>query len=267
MLGIYTSKKHDKTTMLEAAHDLIDLESMAIFQNRQFDVYRQDWSAYAIQNSLERTLGMRDNKMNSSLHKLKGTDPSLVTWSGQQDPANPRNWSKASRWAYTFTIAATSWTVTFAACTFSAGTRAIIDEFSVGPRVATFGTLVFALGFGLHLISWIPLSELYGRKPPLLLAFGIFIMLQIPETTAKNAVVIIASRSLSGVFGAATLVISGKALVDIWKPVEQRVAIPLFATAICVSLIAVPVMSALAVQRHLGCLWALRYVHIMFINF
>lgn len=165
-------------------------------------------------------------------------DPTVVTWSGADDIENPQNWSRGRRWLYTGTFALMTWTVTFASSVFSTGTRPVSAEFGVGDEVATLGTSLFVLGFGLGPMIWGPLSELFGRMPPLFVAFGVFAVFQIPVAVAQNIETIMICRFFAGFFGVAPLAIVGGALADLWGNVDRGLAIALFAAATFVGPIA-----------------------------
>ena len=126
-------------------------------------------------------------------------DPNLVNWDGPDDPENPQNWPKSKKWLHTMLIASMTWIVTFASSVFSTGTIAVGAEFHISAEVATLGTSLFVLGFGLGPSIWGPLSELYGRMRPLFFAFFCFAVFQIPVAVAQNMETIMLCRFLGGV--------------------------------------------------------------------
>jgi DHA1 family multidrug resistance protein-like MFS transporter len=203
-------------------------------------------------------------------------NPTVVSWSGSDDPDNPQNWSKQTRLFYTGILALMTWVVTFASSVFSTGTGPVSVEFGIGSEVATLGTSLFVLGFGLGPMVWGPLSELYGRMPPLIIAFCVFAIFQIPVAVAKNVETIMICRFLGGFFGVAPLAIIGGAFADIWGTVERGIAIALFTAATFVGpvsrlilnlvttpktftnkgqQIAGPVMGGFITQSYLGWRW------------
>nr|POE46816.1 putative transporter c36.02c [Quercus suber] len=122
----------------------------------------------------------------------------------------------------------TCFCVTFASSVFSPGTQASAQEFNVSPEVMVLGTSLIVLGMAFGPVIFGPLSELYGRKRPLFVGFGIFTICQIPVAVAPNVATILIFRFLQGVFGAAPLTIVGGALVDFWAPVDRGVAVSVF---------------------------------------
>ena len=73
-------------------------------------------------------------------------------------------------------------------------------------------------------LIWGPLSEIYGRRNPLLIGFFGFIILQIPVGVATNLETIFICRFLAGAFGSAPLAIVAGMYVDFWGTVERSLA-------------------------------------------
>lgn len=84
---------------------------------------------------------------------------------------------------------------------------------------------------GLGPIVWGPLSELYGRKRPLLVGYGVFCIFQIGVAKAENVATVMLCRLFIGFFGSAPLAVAGGALADIWNPAERGIAIALFSAS------------------------------------
>lgn len=71
---------------------------------------------------------------------------------------------------------------------------------------------------------WGPLSEKFGRKPPMVVGMTLFTIFCLPVALAKNPASILVGRFLSGMFGAAPLAIVGGGLVDLWDSIDRGVA-------------------------------------------
>lgn len=248
--------------MPNMTHNLSTIHSIATSQQMQPDNEHQDWSASTARGDLERDIEKAQNKPGGSTGPSPEMDPTVVTWSGPDDPENPQNWPKTTRCFYVSTLISTcpfilhrsvilvllrtgylanrvqtgilalmTWVVTFASSVFSTGTRPVMAEFGVSEEVATLGTSLFVLGFGLGPMIWGPLSEIYGRMLPLFFAFGVFAIFQIPVAVAQNIETILICRFLGGFFAVAPLAIIGGAFADIWGSVDRGIAIALFAAA------------------------------------
>mgnify|MGYP003740290779 FL=1 len=78
---------------------------------------------------------------------------------------------------------------------------------------------------------WGPLSELYGRMPPLFFGYAVFAIFQIPVAVAQNLQTIMICRFFVGVFGCAPLAVVGGALADFWDPTTRGIAVAFFSAA------------------------------------
>lgn len=81
--------------------------------------------------------------------------------------------------------------------------------FGFGSEVATLTISLFVAGYCVGPLVWGPLSESYGRKYPMLIAFFIYTCFQIGCALSRNTASILVFRFLGGTFAAAPLVISG----------------------------------------------------------
>lgn len=87
-----------------------------------------------------------------------------------------------------------------------------------------------------------PLSELFGRKKPLLFGFTVFVLFQIPVAVATDVQSVMIFRFFQGVFGSAPQSIAGGALADIWTARERGFAVPMFAGSLFMGPIFGPVV-------------------------
>ncbi|KAL4963706.1 major facilitator superfamily domain-containing protein [Aspergillus stella-maris] len=134
-----------------------------------------------------------------SRQSLTTVDPNLVNFNGPNDPLNPQNLPAWQNWLYANIIDWLSLVVTFATSVFSAAAGATATEFHVSPQVTTLGTALFIAGFAAGTLLFGPLSELYGRKRPLMAGYFVFVILQIPVGVAQNVETLIICRFLGGV--------------------------------------------------------------------
>lgn len=107
--------------------------------------------------------------------------------------------------------------VTFASSVFSTASSVTAEKFGVSQEVMVLGTSLFVLGFAFGPIVFGPLSELYGRKKPLMIGFYIFAIFQIPVAVAQNLQTIFVCRFFGGLFASAPL-----AIVRITQLISKR---------------------------------------------
>jgi len=87
---------------------------------------------------------------------------------------------------------------TFASSVFSPASTAVGDHFGVGREVTVLGTSLFVLGYACGPIIFAPISELYGRRVPIIIAafgFGIVSEPLVSLNTRRQRVLILYSSS------------------------------------------------------------------------
>lgn len=148
------------------------------------------------------------------------------------------------------------------------------EEFDVSEEVIILTTSLFVLGFGIGptlfgyehspnytqpwlicLLSHSPISELYGRKIPLLTGFFIFAIFQIPVAVATDLQSVMIFRFLQGFFGSSPTATLGGALADFWDARERGFAMPSFAGALFAGPIFGPIVGAFLTESSLGWRW------------
>ncbi|KAK7519643.1 synaptic vesicle transporter [Phyllosticta citriasiana] len=193
-------------------------------------------------------------------------DPNIVGWTGPNDPENPQNFSTRKKWIITLSLSMMTFCITFSSSVFSTATFVAAKEFHVSTEVMTLGTSLLVAGFTVGPPIWGPLSEILGRRPPLLFAFFVFAIFQIPVAVARNIETVMLCRFFGGVFGSSPLAIVGGALVDFWNPVDRGIAVSVFAGAVFLGPCAGPIGGSFTVaNQDLGWRWTLWIT--MFISF
>ncbi|KAF9694261.1 hypothetical protein EKO04_008025 [Ascochyta lentis] len=182
-------------------------------------------------------------------------DRFLVEFDGPNDPENPKNWTPKRRWAITVSMGLMVFTVTFASSIFSVNIGVIVQKFDVTLVTATLGVALFVLGFVFGPIAFGPMSEVLGRKPPLLFGFALFAIFQIPVALAENVTTICVGRFLGGFFASAPLAVVGGALADLWDPIPRAYAICVFATGGFAGPVAGPIAGGFITESRLGWRW------------
>ncbi|KAK3672707.1 hypothetical protein LTR78_007519 [Recurvomyces mirabilis] len=100
-------------------------------------------------------------------------DGLIVDFNGPGDPLHAQNWPLRKELSLAITLGYVTFVVTFTSSIFSAASESVAHHFGVSPEVGVLGVSLYVLGFASGPVFWAPLSELYGRKLPLLVAaFG-----------------------------------------------------------------------------------------------
>tara|TARA_R110002003_G_scaffold28_29_gene1763 strand:+ start:6715 stop:7551 length:837 start_codon:yes stop_codon:yes gene_type:complete len=132
----------------------------------------------------------------------------VVEFDGPDDPLHAMNWPIRKKLATAAMLGFTTLTAAFGSSIFSAATGAIQQHFGVGSVVATLGTSLYVLGFATGPILWAPLSELKGRRLPLVIASFGFSIFNLAVATGKDLQTVLICRFFSGFFGACPLTVS-----------------------------------------------------------
>lgn len=181
-----------------------------------------------------------DTKQPAEDHVEK--DSNLVDWDGPDDPEHPQNLTRLRKWGITFSLASMTMWITFSSSVLSVATHPISEEYNVSTKVMPLATTLVIFGFALGPLCWAPLSELYGRRLPTFLGYGVFAIFQVPVAVAPNLQTIMVCRFFVGVFGSSALSVGPGVMADIWDPVDRGIATPFFFAANLLGPILGPIM-------------------------
>lgn len=162
-----------------------------------------------------------------------------------------------------------SWLIrfkTWASAVYAPGTQAVANEFSVSTEVSLLGTSFLMMGFGLGPLLWAPLSEIYGRKPAVLIPYFIAGCFSFGTATAKDIQTVLITRFFTGLFGSAPVTNTGGVLGDIWSPEERGNAIVGYAFAVVGGPTIGPVAGGAIVASYLGWRWTQYITGIMMMS-
>ncbi|KAL9128600.1 MAG: hypothetical protein Q9217_002765 [Psora testacea] len=182
-------------------------------------------------------------------------DPNLIDFEDLDDSVYPLNWTKGRKWMITIVFAVMTLGVTFTSSIFSTAATVTAYKYNVGTEVTVLGTSLFVLGFAFGPIVWGPLSELYGRRLPLLLGVFGMSVLQVGVAVAQNLYTIFLCRFFAGLFGSSTLAVIAGALADFWDPVQRGPALGLFSIMTFAGPVLGPVVGGFIVDSYLGWRW------------
>lgn len=125
---------------------------------------------------------------------LPSKEEYVTEFTGHDDPEHPQNWSFKRKLIISGIMIWNSFAATLASAIFSPTVAEIEQDFGVGGEVTVLGTSLFVLGYALgpsksvvsrkrgsltSTVIWAPVSELYGRRVPAMIAafaFGIFLI-------------------------------------------------------------------------------------------
>ena len=111
------------------------------------------------------------------------------------------------------------------------------------------------LSFSLGTLLWAPLSEIYGRKPAVLIPFFVSAVFAFGTAAAKDIQTILLTRFFAGFFGSAPVTNTGGMLGDMWKPTQRGTALVAYGVAVIGGAVIGPVIGGAVVQSSLGWRW------------
>ncbi|TLD05587.1 uncharacterized protein PgNI_09755 [Pyricularia grisea] len=187
----------------------------------------------------------------------------VVEFDGPDDPMHAQNWPLRKKAVTAVILGYTTMTSSFASSIFSAATRALATEFDVSTEVGILGVSFFVLGFAFGPTLWAPLSELKGRRLPLLLSMFGFTIFSIATASGKDIQTILISRFFSGFFGACPLAVVAAVFSDMFGNRTRGIAITVFSMAVFSGPLLAPFIGGFIVESHLGWRWTMWLTSIM----
>ncbi|KAI5926313.1 MFS general substrate transporter [Camillea tinctor] len=186
----------------------------------------------------------------------KTSEDCIVNFDGPDDPYRPHNWPTHKKVSTTMLYSLVTMTATWASAAYSPSTDQIAAQFHVDTQVATLGTTLFLLGFGLGPLLWAPLSEVYGRRVAVLTPMFVAVCFSFATATAKDLQTIMITRFWGAIFASAPVTNTGGVLGDLYSPAYRGIAMVWYALAVVGGPTLGPIVSAaLTAQPSLGWRW------------
>lgn len=157
----------------------------------------------------------------------------------------------------------TTLTAAFTSSIFSAGTLVIAEEFNVSSEVGILGVSFYVLGFAFGPTMWAPLSELKGRRLPLIVSMFGFSLFTIACGTGKDLQTILICRFFAGFFGACPLAVVAAVFSDMFNNATRGIAITIFSMAVFTGPLLAPFIGGYIVDSYLGWRWTMYITAIM----
>ncbi|KAK7980540.1 hypothetical protein PG989_012997 [Apiospora arundinis] len=187
----------------------------------------------------------------------------VVEFDGEDDPYHAQNWPLKKKLLTAAMLGYTTMTAAFASSIFSAATRSIAAIYGVSTTVGILGVSLYVLGFATGPTLWAPLSELKGRRLPIVIAMFGFSLFSIACATAKDLQTILICRFFAGFCGACPLAVVAAVFSDMFDNATRGVAITIFSMAVFTGPLLAPFVGGFIVESHLGWRWTMYLVSIM----
>lgn len=143
----------------------------------------------------------------------------------------------------------------FGSSIFSVAIADVAAIYGVSTEVGVLGVSLYVVGFATGPILWAPMSELRGRRLPLIIAMFGFTIFQFAVATAKDLQTVMICRFFGGFFGACPLAVVAAVFSDIFDNRVRGVAITLFAATVFTGPLFAPFIGGFIVDSYLGWRW------------
>lgn len=182
-------------------------------------------------------------------------DQYKVEFDGPDDPLCPLNWPLSRKVRTGGLLVLPTFSAVWGSSIYGAGTVTIEHIFHVGTPVAVLGVSLYVLGFATGPILWGPLSEIYGRKMPIVVSGFINTCFTFWTATADHYYHLMLYRFFAGVFASAPLVIVAAAYADMLPTKTRGMAISLFSVCVMGGPLLAPVAGGYIANSFLGWRW------------
>lgn len=157
------------------------------------------------------------------------SDPNVIGWDGDSDPANPYNWPTSKKAVNFAVVALLTFVTPLASSVFAPGVPQLMADFgSSSKELASFVVSVYVLGFAFGPLLMAPLSEIYGRTPVYHVSNIGFVAFLVGCALAPSLESLVAFRFLSGVFGSCPLTNGGGSIADMVRQEKRGSAMSAF---------------------------------------
>lgn len=151
----------------------------------------------------------------------------------------------------------------FTSSIFSAATQAVARTFHVSNEVGVLGLSLYVLGFATGPLLWAPLSELRGRRLPLILAMFGFSIFQVAVAVGKDLQTVLICRFFGGLFAACPLAVVAAVFSDMFDNRTRGLAITVFSVSVFSGPMLAPFIGGFITMSYLGWRWTEYLVAIM----
>ena len=195
--------------------------------------------------------------------ELPNQEDYVVEFDGPDDPYHAQNWPLKKKLLTAAMLGYTTMTAAFASSIFSPATPAVAAEFGVSSEVGLLGVSLFVLGFATGPTLWAPLSELKGRRLPIVLSMFGFSIFSIACATAKDLQTVLICRFFAGFFGACPLAVVAAVFSDMFDNATRGSAITVFSMTVFTGPLLAPFVGGYIVMSDLGWRWTMYIVSFM----
>lgn len=179
----------------------------------------------------------------------------VVDFDGPEDPTHPFNWSLWKKLSGCFSLGFTTMTVAWGSAIYATAVPELEMIYGVSEVVLTLGLSLYIAGFAGGPVIWGSLSEMYGRKAPIMVSQLLFVCFIFGVAVAKDLQTIMLCRFFAGFLGAAPLSVVGGSFSDMFNHKHRGTALIGFLSTVFLGPIIAPVVGGYIASSYLGWRW------------
>lgn len=195
--------------------------------------------------------------------KIPNEEEYEVQFDGDDDPLNPLNWPFRRKFIVGLACVWPTTVLSWGSSIYGNATNDIKHIYHVGTPVAILGVSLYVIGFATGPIIFGPMSEIYGRKIPMLMSSILFTAFTFWCATADHLYHIMLYRFFAAALGAAPLVVAAAALADMLRTEVRGIGITLFSLCVIAGPMIAPVVGGYIANSYLGYRWVFYITGIM----
>ncbi|KAL4806085.1 major facilitator superfamily domain-containing protein [Aspergillus unguis] len=188
---------------------------------------------------------------------LPNVEGYIVEFEGSDDPMHPQNWPMKKRVILGCILTFAALVAAYGSAVFGTATPGTMAEFGFGKEVGSLGTTLYVLGFAAGPTIWAPMSELIGRRVPLLIGMFGFDIFVIATATAKDTQTLMLGRFFSGLFAASLIALVPASLSDMFNSHHRGIAIAVYTMSVFLGPYTAPFVGGYTASSYLGWRWTL----------
>ncbi|KAK7208152.1 major facilitator superfamily domain-containing protein [Myxozyma melibiosi] len=183
---------------------------------------------------LSETLDNKESvRSTSDLEKEKKEDdcstiPQPLRWDGPNDPEDPHNWSIWKKLYLLNTTGFLCLAITLGTAVVTGGIREIQQSYSVSETASYLSVSLYIVGLALGPTLGAPISEIYGRKIVYLATLPLSMCMAVGSALSPTFAGHLICRFLCALLGSPVLAVSAGTIADIFKPLDQGIALAYF---------------------------------------
>lgn len=179
----------------------------------------------------------------------------LVELVDENDPANAKSWPFRRKLRAAVVLGFDTLVSTWGSSIFASAVEPVSLLFGVSRTVGILGITLYICGFATGPLVFGPLSEVYGRKLPIIVACLIFTCFMFAAATAKDFQTLMLSRLFAGVFASCPLSVVGAAFSDLFGNKTRGIAMSVFSAVVFIGPFISPIAGAFITESYLGWRW------------